>query len=58
MANTLAKFDNFKFDSSKYTALAWHGLQETYLWKNKTSAEQENIRAIWEEINNGLKDCK
>ncbi len=58
MANTLAKFDNFKFDSSKYTALAWHGLQETYLWKIKTSTEQENIRAIWKEINNGIKDCE
>jgi len=58
MANTLAKFDNYKLDSSKYTALAWHGLQDTYLWNIKTRAEQANIRAIWEEINTGIKDCK
>jgi hypothetical protein len=31
--------------------------QDTVL-QNRVSTEQENIKAIWKEINNGFKDCE
>ena len=46
MSNAIKQYDNSKFDTSYYEALAWLGLDETNYYKNNLSSTRKT------EINN------
>ncbi len=48
--NGMKEFDQNSHANSFYDALSWRGLESTTSWQTKSSQEQQNIRAVYQNL--------